>query len=65
MNNRQEELLKYYTDNQDEIEKEFSQYLSENDWGSGEDKIIISDKLFFSWLETYVYNKENNKCNLN
>ena len=57
MTSRQDELLNYYTNNQDEIEKSFSEYLSENDWGSGEDKIIISDQIFFDWIETFIEQK--------
>ena len=48
------ELEQFYNDNQDWLEDGWSEYLIENDWGSGEDKIKISEDMFWEWVETQL-----------
>lgn len=43
-------LHKYYNDNQNAIEEQFAQYVSESEWGSGDDKIEITDCIFWDFV---------------
>ena len=43
-------VYQYYLDNQEELETNFEEYISYKDWGSGDDKIKITDELFFEWV---------------
>lgn len=51
MNRYEQALHKYYNDNQDAIEEQFAQYVSEGEWGSGDDKIEITDDIFWDFVE--------------
>lgn len=44
-------LLKYYENNQDEIEKSWEEYIVDNEWGSGLDTIKITDDIFWEFVE--------------
>ena len=46
-----EELEQFYSDNQDEIETLWEIHLSEGEWGSGYDRINITDKMFWEFVE--------------
>lgn len=46
-----EDLEEYYNKNQDYIELLWEEHVISNDWGSGEDKIQITDEIFWEWLE--------------
>lgn len=41
----------YYLNNQEEIENQWEEHLYSNDWGSGEDKIQITDEMFWEFVE--------------
>lgn len=43
-------VYQYYLDNQDELHADFEEYIFEHDWGSGDDKIKITDEIFFEWV---------------
>lgn len=45
-----QELLNFYHQYQDELEKGFSEYISEGEWGSGEDRITITDDMFWEYV---------------
>ena len=45
------QLEKFYYDNQDELEKEFEIYVTEKEWGSGEDRIRITEDTFWEFVE--------------
>ena len=48
-----EELLKYYEDNQDAIDLAWAVHLSEHDFGSGEDRIKPNDAMFWEFVEEF------------
>lgn len=41
----------FYTNNQDQLEGAWEDYISEGEWGSGEDKINITDGMFWEFVE--------------
>jgi hypothetical protein len=43
-------VYQYYLDNQETLENDFTDYISYKDWGSGDDKIKITDEIFFEWV---------------
>lgn len=43
-------LEKFYEDNQTEVELRWAEFLSESDFGSGEDRIVISDEMFWEFV---------------
>ena len=48
-----DELVKYYEDNQDDIDLAWSVYLMEHDFGLGEDRIKPNDAMFWEFVEEY------------
>jgi len=44
-------VYEFYSQFQDELEKEWEEYLADGEWGSGEDKINITDKMFWEFIE--------------
>lgn len=46
-----EDVENFYYDNQDLLEDEWEEYVVEHDWGSGEDKIKITDEIFWDFIE--------------
>jgi hypothetical protein len=44
-------VYEYYLSMQEELDEQWQDYVYENDWGSGEDKITITDDMFFEFVE--------------
>ncbi len=44
-------VYEYYLQNQEELDNEWEIYIIENDWGSGEDRIKITDEMFMEFVE--------------
>jgi len=47
-------VYEYYLQNQEELEAEWADYVISHDWGSGEDKIKITDDIFFEWVSDQI-----------
>lgn len=48
----------FYYDNRQELDDQFDQYLSEFEWGSGEDRINIDrEDLFWDWIGDRYYHE--------
>lgn len=52
------EVERYYENNSDRLEEEWEEHLYSNDWGSGEDKINITNEMFWEFIEEQ-FHKEN------
>ena len=44
-------VYEYYLNFQEELENDWQEYIIENDWGSGQDKITITDEMFMEFVE--------------
>lgn len=48
------ELVNYYNENDEELDLAFEEFLLENDWGSGEDKINAQNaEIFWEFVQSY------------
>jgi hypothetical protein len=45
----------FYDNNMDELESRWAEYLSEGEWGSGEDRMFPDDECFWEWVEQIYY----------
>ena len=45
----------FYNNNQDELESRWAEYLSEGEWGSGEDRLVPTDEWFWEWVGEIYY----------
>lgn len=45
------DVVEYYNQNQEELEQSWAEYLGEGEFGSGEDKIKITDEMFWEFVE--------------
>lgn len=48
-------LLEFYNLNQEDIDSHWEEYIFENEWGSGEDRIKITDLMFWEFVEDNYY----------
>lgn len=48
-------LVEYYESEQDMLHEAFDQYVDENEWGSGNDRIKITDAIFWEFIESNYY----------
>lgn len=57
---RLKNLENYYYDNQDELHRMWDIHVSEGEWGSGEDKIVLTDDMFWEFVED-IYEETKNE----
>lgn len=55
------DLFKFYDNNRRYIENLWEDYVMNKEWGSGEDKINISDAMFWEFVEDLMKNQNNLK----
>ena len=53
-----DKLNNFYNNNQDELEREWELYIYDREWGSGEDKITITEGMFWEWVEEEMEDAE-------
>lgn len=51
-------LEEYYDDNQKRLDDLWQDHISFGEWGSGEDAIVITDKMFWQFVEEQMYEEE-------
>ena len=44
----------YYNANQDILDEAYQEYINSNDWGSGKDKIKLTDEHFWEFVENVM-----------
>lgn len=49
------DIRSFYDHNQEFCEEKFAEHVIENDWGSGEDKITITDDMFWEFVEQLAF----------
>jgi hypothetical protein len=57
-----DEVREFYEENQEELENDFENYVLENEWGSGEDKIRITDTVFWEFVEEKYNERVENEA---
>lgn len=50
------EIYEFYYDNQDLLEEMWEDYITSNDWGSGEDRINLTEDIFWEFIEDQMEN---------
>jgi len=53
----------YYDENTESLEQAWEEHIANNDWGSGEDRITITDQMFFEFVEEKYYNEQEEMVN--
>ena len=50
-------VQRYYDKNQEYLDEAWQEYLANDDWGSGEDTIKITDDMFWEFVEDTMYDE--------
>jgi hypothetical protein len=57
-------LEKFYNENQDELHRDWDDYISYKEMGSGEDKIEVTDDMFWEFVEERMEEQEMEEKNV-
>jgi len=51
----EQDIEDFYHQHQEEIDNQWQDHIYSNDWGSGEDRIRITDEMFWEFVEERAY----------